>query len=964
MNCLFGGGGTAFDNVRLGSVKILRTQGEMGRFKLKASWKKSSAMVAIAVLGAGASPAFAQDSAGAASKPAEEQASGRGDADIVVTALRRDQSQQDVPMTLQAFSTETLSRLNVTTFSDLLKYTPNVTFSNNGPGSGAIFMRGLSAGFAGAQSSATIGGFPNVALYLDDQSMQFPARNVDVYVADLERVEVLEGPQGTLFGGGAQAGVVRYITNKPKLSKFEGRLEGSFGGTAGGAANGSFNGMVNIPIIEDKLAIRAVIYTDHHGGYIDNKFSTFTRRPTDLGSYYLNYTNPTTLVNNGNQLTAAQQTNNGLYNNNAQVENNFNPVDYTGGRVSLDWQFAPDWDVLVTQSYQKLETKGTFATQTYSYDYAPLTGLSSTLFVPQFTKDDFSNTAWTLKGKVGGLDLIYTGAYLTRHISQQGDYTNYARATYGIFYQCTGGANYYFGAGQAPYCHEPTGYWTDKVRNTHESHEFRISTPASNRIRLIAGGYYESFKIQDNQDWDYKTIPQCSPTLTKAQNVTAGNVCLGLVAPNPAATLNIPGPRGPAVAFGEDTQRGYKQYAAFGSLDFDIMPNLTITAGTRYYNYKEYETGSVYSSFDSRCYQTPVCVTGNNLDGLKLKSSYHGFKSKGVITWKPSEHTLIYGLFSQGFRPGAFNRGPSARVQDPALPYLDATGKGSTVNSGNGKNFQLLVPAAYSPDNLTNWEVGLKTDLFDRKVTFNASAYYMIWENTQIGFFNPAAGFGNTAFATNGPTYHIKGAEVQITARPSDGLTIQGSATYNDSKQSNSPCFIINNPTASNFGKCLTQRFGGFDGTGKPTPLGVQSPFGNVGGITPFSPHFQGNLRVRYEWAGPGGMDWFIAGGVNYTSSMFNEPATYPAGDVAGNGSVVGPNGIIVPATTVLRYKMPGYALTDAQIGFTRDNWTVTIFGDNLFNSHASTFTNSSQYIKTSTIVRPMTYGLKISTKI
>ena len=238
VNCLFGIGGTASDNARIRIVKIPRAQGEMGRLKLKASWKKSSAIVAIAVLGAGATPAFAQDSAQAASKPADEQASGRGDADIVVTATRRDQSQQDVPMTLQAFSTETLSRLNVTTFNDLLKYTPNVTFSNNGPGSGAIFMRGLSAGFAGAQSSATIGGFPNVALYLVDQSMQFPARNVDVYVADLERVEVLEGPQGTLFGGGAQAGVVRYITNKPKLGKFEGRIEGSFGGTVGGAANG------------------------------------------------------------------------------------------------------------------------------------------------------------------------------------------------------------------------------------------------------------------------------------------------------------------------------------------------------------------------------------------------------------------------------------------------------------------------------------------------------------------------------------------------------------------------------------------------------------------------------------------------------------------------------------------------------------------------------------------------------
>jgi iron complex outermembrane recepter protein len=935
MNCLFVRRGTAFKKAAMGIVKVPRVQGEMGRFKLKASWKMSSAIVAIAVLGAGATPAFAQVGAQAAAKPAEEQGSDQGVADILVTATRRDQSLQEVPLTIQAFNGDTLSELNVTTFNDLLKYTPNVTFSNNGPGQGAIFMRGLSAGFAGQQGSATIGGFPNVAVYLDDQSMQFPARNADVYLADMERVEVLEGPQGTLFGGGAQAGVVRYITNKPKFDKFEGRMEGSFGGTAGGSVNGAFNAMVNVPIAGDKLAIRAVVYADHHGGYIDNKFSTFTRLPSDLGSYYLAYNG------NGNKLTPAQQTNNGLYNNNALVEDNFNPVDYAGGRVSIGWQIAPDWDLLVSESYQSLNVKGTFATQTYTYDYAPLTGLSSTLFVPQYSKDEYWNTAWTVNGKIGNFDLIYTGAYLTRHISQQGDYTNYARATYGIFYQCTGGANYYFGAGQAPYCHEPTGYWTDKVRNTHESHEFRISSPDSGRFRIIAGAYYESFKIQDNQDWHYKTIPSCDPSLTKTQIVTAGTVCLALVAPNPAATLNVAGPRGPSVAFGEDIQRGYKQYAVFGSVDFDILPNLTITAGTRYYNYKNYETGSVYSSFSASCYQAPVCVTGSNLDALGLKSSYHGFKSKGVITWKPQEHTMIYGLFSQGFRPGAFNRGPSSRVSDPLPPH----------------NKQLLVSASYRPDTLTNWEVGLKTDLFDRKVTFNASAYYMIWQDTQIGFFNPAAGFGNTAFATNGPNYHIKGAEVQFVARPSSGLTIMGSATYNDSKQANEPCFVANNPGVSSFGKCITQVFTG--GVVKP----VQSPFGNKGSITPFSPHFQGNARVRYEWTS-GEMNWFVAAGVNYTSSMYNEPATYPSGEVAGNGSVLGPNGIIVPATTVLRYKMPGYALTDAQIGFTRDNWTVTIFGDNLFNSHASTFTNSSQYIKTSTIVRPLTYGIKISTKI
>lgn len=215
---------------------------------------------------AGSALAAMSGTAHAQSAPASSGSSASVAGDIVVTAQRRDQSLQDVPMTLQALSADSLSKLNVTTFNDLIKYTPNVTFSSNGPGQGAIFMRGLSAGFAGEQSSGTVGGFPNVALYLDDQSMQFPAHNADVYVADIERVEVLEGPQGTLFGGGAQAGAVRYITAKPKLGKFEARIEGSFGGTSGGQANGSFNAMVNIPIVKDRLAIRAVIYDDHHGG--------------------------------------------------------------------------------------------------------------------------------------------------------------------------------------------------------------------------------------------------------------------------------------------------------------------------------------------------------------------------------------------------------------------------------------------------------------------------------------------------------------------------------------------------------------------------------------------------------------------------------------------------------------------------------------------------------------------------
>src|ERR1700683_918504 len=157
--------------------------------------------------------------------------------EITVTAQRRSPSMQDVPISMQAFTGQSLQQLNVETFDDYIKYLPNVTSANNGPGQNEIFMRGLSAGSQPSQGSGTTGLFPNVALYLDNQSGQLPNRNLDVYAADIDRIEVLEGPQGTLFGAGAEAGAIRYITNEPKLDVTEGDVKGGYGVTAHGDRN-------------------------------------------------------------------------------------------------------------------------------------------------------------------------------------------------------------------------------------------------------------------------------------------------------------------------------------------------------------------------------------------------------------------------------------------------------------------------------------------------------------------------------------------------------------------------------------------------------------------------------------------------------------------------------------------------------------------------------------------------------
>src|ERR1700689_77575 len=276
--------------------------------------------------------------------------------EITVTAQRRTENAQDVPITIQALTGETLQQLNVQPFDDLQKYTPNGTSASLGPGQSSIFMRGLSVGVTGQQGTGTTGPIPNVAVYLDEQSGALPGRNLDVYAADMERIEVLEGPQGTLFGSGAEAGVVRYITNKPKLDTTEGSVDAGYSYTAHGDPNSNVDATLNLPLIPDTLAVRGVIYNDSRGGYINNVPATFTRAQTDEG-----------FVINGKALP----TNSESINNNNLVGNAINPVTYTGARFSALYKINDNWDALLTQSYQNMNAQGVFYDQPYGPEGLP-----------------------------------------------------------------------------------------------------------------------------------------------------------------------------------------------------------------------------------------------------------------------------------------------------------------------------------------------------------------------------------------------------------------------------------------------------------------------------------------------------------------------------------------------------------------------------------------------------------------
>ncbi|MGH9643587.1 MAG: TonB-dependent receptor plug domain-containing protein, partial [Terriglobales bacterium] len=623
---------------------------------------------------------------------------------VIVTANRREESLQDVPITVQAITADYLEELSVTTFNDLLKYTTNITYSGNGPGAGNIFIRGLGSVGTGNQNQSTIAPFPNVALYLDDQAVQFPARNNDVYMVDLDRVEVLEGPQGTLFGGGAEAGAIRYITNKPKLDVTAREFTAGYGVTAnGGDPNTLVNGVINIPLITDALAVRAVIFSERRGGYIDNVPSTIGFVPGTPEA-----------------ATGVRASNASL------VSSNTNPVSYGGFRLSGLYQIQDDWSLLIEQNYQDMNADGYFYAYPSDSNGKALQPYEITAFTPAYTHDRYESTAWTLNGKLGGLQGVYSGSYMVRHIEGQQDYSNYLRSATGSYYACIGsGAGYfnpaYFSvlAGKPLQCYPPVAAWHDSVQNEHQSHEVRVSSPEEQRVRALVGAFWEKFVINDQMNWNYLAIPQCNPA-NLGIALAGGADCLSAVGPLPGTQVSDPSLReNTNNAFGEDMQRGYKQYAFFASVDFDIIPKMvTVTAGTRRYHYDEFEEGSVwYSGIDNQLivdHPNGACTAAGGCGyPIGLAKSESGFRSRASLTWHLTPDVMTYYTFSQGFRPGGFNRaGPAAIMA--RLPYCGQMSNSKCPDGPRGTG-QYIPPAGFQSDNLINNEVGLKSELLDHR---------------------------------------------------------------------------------------------------------------------------------------------------------------------------------------------------------------------------------------------------------
>ena len=340
--------------------------------------------------------------------------------EVVVTARKKTESLQDVPLSVSALRESALDEKGISVFEDYLLQLPSVTAGGSGPGTSTIYIRGLASTTPNLTTAGVAGLAPNVSFYLDEQPLAQPGRNLDVYAADMARIEVLAGPQGTLFGASSQAGVVRMITNKPVIGETSGNVEVESRFMPDGDSGAKVELVGNIPIGESTAA-RLVAYRDKKGGYIDQVAGTLdvsqSARFRPAGTIRQNGL-PVNSSRGGFQ-AGADLSGATLNKAGAKIKDDANELTYEGFRASVAHEINESWDALFTVAQQTIEADGVFFVD------PTLGDLEIQRYTEDKIDDEYDNMSLTLEGSIGDLEVVYAGAYTDRTTDQMVDYTDY-----------------------------------------------------------------------------------------------------------------------------------------------------------------------------------------------------------------------------------------------------------------------------------------------------------------------------------------------------------------------------------------------------------------------------------------------------------------------------------------------------------------------------------------------------------
>lgn len=528
----------------------------------------------------GATPALAQDAN--VTDPNE----------IVVTAQKREQNLQDVPLSIVALGTEKLDQLQVQDFDDYARYLPALSYQTAGPGASVVYFRGVASG----ETINHSGQLPSVGTYLDEAPITTIQGALDLHIYDIARVEALAGPQGTLYGASSQAGTVRIITNKPDTSGFSGAVNAEVNTVSHGGQGYVGEGFLNLPL-SSRAALRVVGWYDKDAGFIDNVPAT--RVFPTLG--------PGFDVPGTNTVTNAPY-----------VKDDYNDVETYGGRAALKLELDDSWTVTPQIMGQRQSSNGSFA---YELDRG---AYKTAQYNPESLRDQWYQAALTIEGKIGSFDVTYAGSYLSRKVETQSDYSDYAYYYDALFGY---GAYYVDNAGNPVSNQRVIG--TDRF--TKQSHELRFAWDKG-PAHLIFGGFFQrqTHNIQQVYEIpgfaDALEVPGWKDTiwLTKQYRVDRDYAGFGEL------TVDI----------------SPKLSATMGTRIFKYDNSLVGFFG--------YGTG-FGGTGERQCF-APAKVAGSPCTNLDKRVKDWGFTHKLNLTWRPVDGVMLYGTASRGFRPGGINR--------------------------------------------------------------------------------------------------------------------------------------------------------------------------------------------------------------------------------------------------------------------------------------------------------------------
>lgn len=652
--------------------------------------------------------------------------------EIVVTATKREESLQDVPIALVALDSTALRQQAITSFEDYALALPNVAWKSFGyPGSATIYMRGAADGGDGNASGST----PSVCLYMDEQPVTDIAANLDVHIYDVARIEALAGPQGTLYGASCQAGSLRIITNEPDASEFSGRVDLGGFGTDGGDTSYSLEGYVNIPI-SDNAALRLVGWTLSEGGWIDNVAGT--------RSYLLSPTGETVVLNND-----------------ALIEDDFNELDKTGARAALGIDLNDNWTLTAAALYQDTETEGVWEhnNRDFSADH------KVQRFNDESSNDEFTQVALTIEGEFGNNALVYAGSFLDRETNYVTDYSAYGDyLTWVDYYAC------HWGYGTGPECSSLHEFATRDNEYERSTHELRLLSLGDSNLHYTVGVFFQNNEHKYLQQW----------------------IQTGM-----APEIAVPGLGRTDVYFRTDQARDLEQTAVFGELTYDFSDTLSGTIGARWFDEEASLSGVV--GWGPYAFEGSFPFSSDYLDTFVDSSeSTSDTIFKASLSWSPNDDVMVYGTWSEGYRPGGINR-------EPNLP---------------------TEALAWEPDFIDNYEIGWKTTLADGRVRFNGAAYFMDWDNIQYTVYDFQLSFccGNVY---NLSTAEVQGVEADLTVMATENLSLSVGLSINEAETTAD--FVLPAPTGCQGDECEVLS----------VPNG--SPLPNV-------PEFKGNLVARYNF--------------------------------------------------------------------------------------------------------------------